>query len=485
MSWKSVKTRLAQAVFGNLIKLEVAQAKAQQSLTPAMFGSDPSLYGFRKLTGPDVPRDLPVPTQAKMQEMAYFLYLTNPMAQWLVNISKDYIIGEGVTLKCQDPRTQQIVDSFWSDPVNKFPLKLGNKVRELSLYGEQCYPVFIAPGTGRVRLGYLDPCLLNEVVLDPENAEVAIGVITRKQTGFENIPVRRYRVILSVGEEELTPLAQQMRQSFTDGDCFYFTVNKVSNGSRGISDLIAKADWLDGYEQFLYQRLERSDLANRIVYDLTLQGFTQEQIDALMKTFKLPKPGGVHAHNEKVTLDVKSPDMKAQDAYADSRMFVHQCLAGFPEHWYAGGQGSNRATAGEMDEPTYKMLSARQRDIKAMIEEMALFAVRQAKAAGYLEQDADESVSAQFAEMVTADLTKIGAVIQNVATSIATMLLGQVITKEEGRLIFSVVVNALGVELPAMDATAMAEANANAQFDTASQDYTKQARVKPRRLRVL
>ncbi|WP_447978091.1 hypothetical protein [Candidatus Nitrospira bockiana] len=484
MTWGSLKERIVTRVFGDVLAARVQQAvqaaltreepaRAEQTLSPFAALQDPSLYGFRRLTGAgqDNPRDLPVMTQERMQQVAYFLYLTNPMAQWSIEMMKDYLLGEGVTLKAEDEATQAVVEAFWSDPVNQWDLKLENKVRELAIYGEQCWPAFVAPGTGRVRLGYLDPCLIDTVVLDPDNAEQAIGVITRKQEGLFNIPERRYRVILDLTEEELMPAAQRLRAQFTDGECFYFAINKVSNGSRGISDLMAKADWLDGYEQFLFQRLERADLANRIVFDLTLQGFTQEQITAFMKGFQLPKPGGVHAHNEKVTLEPKAPDLKASDASVDARLFKHQALAGYPEHWYGGGGDVNRATAGEMDEPTFKRFQSRQKFVKAMVLQTVRYQIRMAKQMGALAQAANETVAVIFPEMVRADLSKVGSIVQQAAAAVSVMLRDTLITKAEARTILTVVVKALGVELKEMSDKELAVLAQDETFRDAAQDY--------------
>jgi hypothetical protein len=278
-----------------------------------------------------------------MQELEYFHYLANPMAQWLLNIQVAYLAGDGVALASKDPDAQAVLEAWWTDPVNNWPYKLEKKMRELAMYGEQCWPAFTAPGTGRVRLGYLDPCLIQDVILDPDNAEQPIGIVTKKSVGAYAMPERRYRVILPITEEELMPPAQRIRQEFDDGECFYFAINSVSNGSRGISDLLPKIDWLDGYEQFMFARVERAELMNRIIFDLELTGFTQEQIEAFKKAFALPPPGGIHVHNEKVKLEPKTPKLEAADAAVDARLFKHQALAGYPEHWYGGGGDVNRA----------------------------------------------------------------------------------------------------------------------------------------------
>lgn len=474
MSWK---TKVADWLFADVI-----QTKVQQAVSPWAFGMDPAMAGFRRLTknaqDQAALRDLPQLTHERAQEIAYYLYLTNPMAQWFINTTKNYVVGKGVTLKCEDERTQAVVDAWWKDPVNAWPKKLGNKVRELGLYGEQCWPIFTAPGTGRVRLGYLDPCLINEVILDPDNAEQPIGLITKQWTGYATVPERRYLISLNVSDDELNAPARRLRDEMVDGSCFYSTVNKVSNGTRGWGDLLAKADWLDGYERFMFNRLERSELGTRILYDLELAGFTQPQVDEFAKTFKLPNPGGVHIHNDKVKLDVKAPDMKADDAAVDARLFKHQCLAPMPEHWFAGGGDANRATAAEMDEPTYKHFEDRQTDIKGILEDAIGHQIRTAKAFGTLEQSADETIDIIFPEMVKADLPKLGSSFQTVTAAASAARAQGLLTKVEARTMIAVAAKMLGIKLKELSAEELDQQLADENFRDAAQDYLN-GRTKP------
>jgi len=476
----AIRTAVATRLFGDVIDAAARQAvaRAQQAL-PISYLQDPTMYGFRRMTGSGQDqaalRDLPLPTHERMQELAYFLYLANPMAQWLLNIQVAYLAGEGVTVVSKDPDAQAVLEAWWTDPVNNWPLKLEKKMRELAMYGEQCWPAFTAPGTGRVRLGYLDPCLIQDVILDPDNAEQPIGVVTKKQVGAYGMPERRYRVILPITEEELMPPAQRLRQEFSDGECFYFAINSVSNGSRGISDLLPKADWLDGYEQLMFTRLERADLMNRIVADMELTGFTPEQIDEFKKRFTWPKPGGTHFHNEKVKLEYKAPKVEAADGAVDARLFKHQALAGYPEHWYGGGGDVNRATAGEMDEPTFKLLKLRQLVWKAILTQTGQYQLRQAKKAGTLKQAAEESFAVIFPEMVKADLSKIGPVLANVGQAVSGMLLERLVTKVEARRLFAVAAKSLGVELEELTEAQLAAIGASADFEEAAQDYLSPA----------
>lgn len=474
-----MKASLATRLFGDVIAqaVQAQTAQARQSIGPVFGLADPSLYGFRRLTGrsnQSALRDLPLPTHERMQDIAYWLYLANPMAQWFVNQQTAYVIGSGVTLQSKEEQLQAVLDRFWDDPISRWDSRLVKKTRELGLYGEQCWPCFVSPGTGLVRVGYLDPCLIEEVILDPDNAELAIGVITRSNYQGTRAEQRRYRTALAVPEDELLPAAQQERAQLTDGDCFYFAVNHVSNGSRGWSDLLCKADWLDGYEQFLFQRLERADLANRVVTDVEMMGATDEAVKSYMKTFQLPPPGGAFVHNDRIKLEHKAVDLQASDASMDARMFKHQCINPMPEHWYGGGGDVNRATAGEMDEATYKLFAMRQGEIRAILGEVVGYQILRAKEAGSLPQALPASWQAVFPEMVKADIQEHTGAMQATAAANGAMLSAGVIDKGEARKIYAVIVKPLGIELDEKENDELEAEAAERDLNEASADYRGQ-----------
>jgi len=114
---------------------------------------------WRPLTG-DTNRDLTPLTQARMQKIAAFMWERNPLANRLIELVTAYLLGEGVKLTCKNEDGQALLRKFWRDPINKLGQKLAAMVRECELYGEQCYPVFVNEQTGFVRLGYLDPSLI-------------------------------------------------------------------------------------------------------------------------------------------------------------------------------------------------------------------------------------------------------------------------------------------------------------------------------------
>jgi hypothetical protein len=418
---------------------------------------------WRRLTG-DTKRDLSPMTHQRMREMAQYLWESNLLANRLIELPIAYLLAEGVALHCDDEANQQLLTRFWRDPINQMSVKLPKKVRELGIYGEQCYPAFVNEHTGHVRLGYLDPGLVETVVMDPDNPEQPIGIVTvRDKKGM----ARRYRVIVNGSDADLfTARTQAIRATFTDGEAFWFTINDLSNGRRGRSDLLAQADYLDGYDQYLFGELDRAQFMRAFIWDVTLTGATPEEVAQRAKTISAPRPGSARVHNDAEVWKAETPDLKAQDASEGARLFRNHVLGGatMPEHWFGGGGDVNRATGESMAEPTLKVLSMRQQVVKHLLETIGVYVLRQAllvrgKGEPDLEDEAYQ-VEAIFPEMTAKDTTKYASALQQAVVAVGLALDKGLITQATAVRVINAIAGRLGVEIDAEAELAVARAEA-------------------------
>lgn len=424
--------------------------------------------GWRRLTG-DNNRDLSPLTQRRMQELAVYLWKTNPLANRLVELPLVYLLAEGVTLTAKDEEAQGWLDDMWGDPINRLDIKLSKYVREMALFGEQCWPVFVNEFTGHMRLGYLDPALIATVITDPDNATQPIGIITTKNKKGE---ARRYRVIINGPEDVFSKRTQEIRASFTDGDCFYYTVNDLCTAARGHSDLLAQLDWLDAYDQALFGEVERWNYLRAFIWDVTLKGATKEEVDRKAREIEIPNAGGVRVHNDAEEWQAITPDLQSVDGSSFARLFRNHIMGGgtLPEHWYGGGGDVNRATAGEMGEPTFKVFSFRQRTWKHIIEEVGAYQIRcRARAAG-VETMADEPEFrpvAQFPELTARDTTKYASALQQVIAGAILAIDRNLLSEASAVALIALVAAQLGLEVdPATELEAVrADAARRAEQD--------------------
>ncbi|MBI1386292.1 MAG: hypothetical protein GC150_15405 [Rhizobiales bacterium] len=406
--------------------------------------------GWRRLTG-DARRDLTPMNHARMLKLAAYLWEANPLANRLIELPVAYLVAEGVKLKVADQEAQGWLDAFWSDPINKMDVKLPRKVRELSLFGEQCYPAFVDASHGHVRLGYLDPAHIEKIICDPDNAEQPIGVVTTRDRKGSH---KKFRVIVNGPEEVFTSRTMGIRErDFSDGECFLFRVNEFSAGARGRSDILAQIDWLDSYDQFLFGELERAKGLRAFFWDVTLAGATPEQVKERAAKITAPRSGGVRVHNDAEIWKTVSASLGAGDGAEAARMIRNHVLGGstLPEHWYGGGGDVNRASAAEMGDPTYKMMAARQGVLKHMLVELGTYQVRQRLlAAGKddLDPAAPEEryeVGAAFPEIVTKDLGRLTQALQASVSATAQAVAESLLSKKTAVAIIALAADRLGV----------------------------------------
>lgn len=422
---------------------------AVQERLPAAVSSQISMIGWRKLTGAPT-RELPMMDQSRAIEVAYWLWKTNPMGKWIIEVITAFVVAKGTPYTCKNEKVKQILDDFWFDAVNRFDMHWENFVRELGIYGEQLWPVFVSDNAGRVRLGYIDPAYISAVYPDPENVKVKIGV--EVSSIDSSAKLRRLKIVL--GEDNatfLSPAGQALRDTFTDGECFFFTINALTNEMRGTSDLFTIADHLDGYEQFLYDSSEKYAKFNSFFYDVTVTGADEEKLEEYRTRYTPPKSGGAFIHNEHVKAEAVAPELKANDAQEAARLHRNHILGsiGLPEHWFGGGGDVNRATAAEMDSPAQKIIESRQTRVKNMLELMLDYVIEKAAEHGMLDgvpEDELYDYEVQSPDTNEKDVAKLSTMLTQVATSLSVAEVNGWISNEEAAKAFAYFLAFVGYE---------------------------------------
>jgi len=113
-----------------LILKETEFKRKRETLPYWMGGLDPDEAQYRPLTARPL-RDLTPLVQDRMLKISHFLFDSNPIAKRIIELAKNFILGEGVFYTAKNERVKKILDEFWHDPINNLELKLGEKVSEL------------------------------------------------------------------------------------------------------------------------------------------------------------------------------------------------------------------------------------------------------------------------------------------------------------------------------------------------------------------
>jgi len=435
---KSPRSKIKESIAS--VKGEVKQAFLIEA-TPSVGNPRSEDVGWRSLTE-TVNRDLNVLVQSRMQEIAFYLYDSDPLAHRILEIMRSFVVGDGFKFMAKDPKVQDILMNFWNDPDNNWEMKQGDKALELGLWGEQCYPVFVNKYNGDVKLGYLDPGVITKIKQDKDNPEEAEYVEWEKRRKKYKLKVVR---------------ADNAKRSSTHGrlmgECFYFAVNKVAWSSRGRSDLLCLADWIDGFNQFLFARLERAFYLNTFVWDVLCEGMGKKEIEEFAKNLRAPKPGSMRIHNEKIKWNIISSKLESDDASNEAKMFRNQILggAGFPGHWFGEGENTTRATAVAMSAPTLKHLRSRQRYFKNIIMRIFRFVLDQKIIHGMLDKNTDCAFAVFPSPIISRDAQSMANSLDKFSSAMKTAVDNEWIRPDTAKRSFHTFMTDLGVDIQELE----------------------------------
>ena len=453
---------------------------AAEAIAPQLFtlttgdGEDP---GFRRITSLATLRDLNPLMHDRMLQVCYFLAVTTPFGKRIVEILSDYTMGKGVRVAAKDPRVQQVIDDFWKDEVNDMDANLEAWCNEQTIFGELCIPVAVNPISGRVRLGYIDPMNIDTI----QFAEMA----TADGTASINVPFA-VRLRRQVGEVLAKPMLIVKRQEDPvqenygrlDGECFYWTLNKVKSASRGFSELFALADWVDLFDQMIFDFGDKVRFLNSFVWHYTLNGADGTKVEEYKNklTKDPPRQGGVMVTNDQVKIEAQTPDFKGQDMADGASMVKKYGLggAGIPPVLMGDGDDANRASALEMNAPFTKKIQKRQNLMARCITAVLNFVLDCAQRAGALPQNIDLSFTVQFPEIAVKDLEKGALTLSGGATALQVGQQEGWVTGATAAKAFHTLLAEIG-----LDIEDSAEEYANAQQEKADRAARQQNQIFP------
>lgn len=393
-----------------------ADARRLEALTLSRAGGtiDSDDLNFRRLSnGAKLrTRDLSPMQQDRMLEIAWFLYEMNPFAKRLITCQTDLVVGEGVSFEAKDDRVRAAVAKIWNHPINR----LGERAREFhnafALNGELILPVAVNDVTGVPTIGFIDPYQVERVDPRPDNVLVPEFIVLKR--GPNDSENKRIKVI------QENPLTGRL-----EGECFYFAANKLPNATRGRSDFLPLADWLDLFDQYMFAEVERVRLLSAFVYDLEIKDATPAQIQARLAEIGTPESGSVFAHNHNEKLTATSPNLNATDRSETARLLTIHIAGslGMPISWF-GWQDSNRATIEGQNDVAMKTPAARQKEFGSCLNAILRFGLeRQIDTNRALFRDlSDDKYAVVMPEIAAKDIARVGNVLAQVTAAMDTAM---------------------------------------------------------------
>jgi hypothetical protein len=371
-----------QARFGRVGQW-IVEALGGSLLGSTASSSSDNDAGWRPITArarEGMTRDLDPLSQDRMLKVALYLYGSNPLAKFLINKPVGLCVGrslgysvtidaEGANLtpeaaKAKAAAIRAVLDPFWNHPAMAIGAKPQRHAKTYLVTGHLVYPaIAVNSVSGAPQFDFVDAGQISGVDPAPNSSIVPATVRYRPQGSDSQ--ERSLSIVQADAEGFMLP---EPPENDRPKSCLYFAHGDLLNSLRGQSVLMAVADWLDGLDQFTWTALDRAKIRNSLVYHLTVKGAQEAKLkDEVAKLAgALVNPGGIYASNEDITLEPKSSNIEEGDLTGIGRFILVHILGsqGIPESWYGSGGETNRATASDQTDVTFKTLLELQDELR-------------------------------------------------------------------------------------------------------------------------
>lgn len=328
-------------------------------------------------------RDLLGTTLWRAQELCVHLYRSNPLANRIIKIYTTYMAGTGFTATAHNLEVQAVLDEFWAAPRNRLDLYHRGYARDYLTFGEGVHPV-TADEVGNTTIGFIDPTRVDRIERDQRNNMILDQLHLQRSLRTDNDrPLQIVRPTEDVFDREAGLLI---------GDALVWLHDRIGAATRGTPFLLPTLDWLDAYDQTLWELLERVKATRAFFWDVMVTGGETEVQEAKRVWGTTPpRSGSVRFRTDAMTVDATQPSLGAYEDANAARLILRHIAsgAGVAPHWLGDPEDANRSTADSMDKPILRALEDAQADWRLRMTEAAQFAVDRKVAVGLLPRIVD------------------------------------------------------------------------------------------------
>lgn len=424
---------------------------------------------FRKLT--QSANDLPEYEFATMLRVSNHLFRSSPVARRVIEVRSNYVLGDGVRVTAQDADVQAVIDAFLADPFNQFDRRVHGLVNAWRTYGELILPVTVNRVDGKVRVGFISPDRVAEVIPSPTNVADVVAIRLKDSVDADGRPVDGpvLKVIRLVEDPNDADFGHYR------GDVFYIPANRLPDQTRGLSDLWTIADFVTAHEETIWSLAEGAAIRNAFVLHVVYKGLDEDELAERFDTTNAlpPTPGEMVVTNDQVEYRFLTPTFGASDAAAwgDIILAVIATGADLPP-WVLGKQDDpNKASAGVFTGPMLRAMKELQRELRAWVEDLIDFVVDQAtRVPGLIPADADLSFEVITPDLDNRDVTASAAALQQGGTAIVGLRDAELLDRTTAIDGVAVLIERLGVTVDGVTIRERLEEDAEAAAKKANDD---------------
>jgi hypothetical protein len=322
-------------------------------------------------------RERPAFNREEVLEQAVEAWRTNPLARRIVELTTQYMVGNGLRVTAEDDLAQQVIDEFWQHPLNNLDLRLYEWADELTRSGE----LFLLLSTDQGGASYVR-ALPSERISEISTAE-------NDYTQELRFTIKPAEV---GGRETCYPGAACDPGRADDGSytpvMLHYAVNRPVGTVRGESDLAPLLRWLSRYSGWLEDRARLNRYRNTFLFVVKAAFASEAERLARQQALALnpPSPGSILVADTSEQWEVLNPQLHSSEAGEDGLSLKKMIAAGagLPLHFLAEPESATRTTAEAAGGPTYRRFEQRQRFFCKLVEDLLRHVLRRHALAGAL-----------------------------------------------------------------------------------------------------
>lgn len=434
--WDAVASKVSSHIKSRL--------KEQSEEAPVGFTIDSDDHLFRSMGR--FMRDLEPISAERGVNISFMLYDKNPLARRLIDTPIQAIESAGLTIEAEDEIVQSFVDEFWSDNLSGFKRMFFPFMRSLAMTGELSLPIGVNEIDGSLDFAYIDPVNIDKILPKSGNALIPDKIVMKQSASQSKSQADVYEIMRYNG-------------AIFSGQVFHYPINNPVNSTRGRGQLLAHLDWLDIYDDALFNEAERWKALKAYAYDVEINGADEAAQQAYLKKHFSGDVNSlrVHVHNDKVKMNAVTPDLKAQDGATIIRVLRNHIVggAGYPGFFFGFAEDANLAGAKEMLTPAVWMIEQQQRWAEYILTFIATLAVEEAKKhgkyteAGQMTMKLPSKLKVKSASVFPRDMVQLSAMFMQVVSALSSALTNKIINQRKAVEMMAFALSHLGFETTA------------------------------------
>jgi hypothetical protein len=428
----------------NEVAWAVIPKRAKQNLMLAYLAEHSGEFedegeGWLKLGGTSPIRELDEATRQQLIQLSYYYWRNDPVMARAVTLTRDYVMGRGVTWHAPNTETNAIIRRFWDSPNNKCLTRATGQwelMERIILAGEVFLVFFVNKLTGEITVRVLEPEEITQVIPRDDDKMVTTYYERTASQAIYNWDGHTFGA--AAQEKNYYPDWEwpDLQHSTVESQGTYVCIHHIktnSHGMRGVPVYGRIIQWVRSYKGFMEDRLTLTLAAATLAFKQKIKG----SVDAVrrlasqwanvsfLRRYRVAGGGQelgpenaagsrVLVENEAANLEQFQVNTNAANAYLDGRMIRQQMAAGtgITEPNLMGDPSvGNLASQVQMEGPMLKTFESWQQFWHDELVDVMNFVVDISDVWGDKRPGQDRKVEIDFPPIVTKDLpVVIGAV---------------------------------------------------------------------------